>query len=121
MAKIHRSNEGVVEISDTNDLYPSNPSTIKWSDIRQKRDRKLRKADWYVTRHIEEKDGGINTTLSSAEYEKLLSWRQDLRNIPEDYANASDVSFPLSSKPGFAETGRTNTHSKKRKPSDETR
>jgi len=53
---------------------------------RRWRDEQLQATDSIVTRHRDERDGGVLTTLNSAQYSQLLAYRQSLRNWPQTEA-----------------------------------
>lgn len=47
----------------------------------------LNSTDWKVTRHKEQQDLGIETTLTNEEYLELITQRQKWRNILNDITN----------------------------------
>lgn len=49
--------------------------------VRSARNAKLDETDWIVLRHIEETALNNGTTLIESEYEELLSYRQELRDL----------------------------------------
>ena len=55
----------------------------KWVDIRMQRDQLLRDTDYIVLADYEVDDG-----------EGWLSYRQALRDMPQDYPNADDIVWP---------------------------
>ena len=63
--------------------------------LRQIRDGKLYETDWMVTRHKEQLEAGISTSLSNVQYTQLLAYRQDLRDITNRYTSVDDVVWPL--------------------------
>jgi hypothetical protein len=56
---------------------------------------KLYETDWMVIRHRDQIDAGIPTTLSDDQYQTLLSYRQQLRDITNTYDNLDDVIWPI--------------------------
>jgi hypothetical protein len=63
--------------------------------LRQLRDGKLYESDWMITRHKEQLEAGIPTSLSNTQYNKLLTYRQQLRDITLTYSSVDDVVWPL--------------------------
>lgn len=55
----------------------------------------LNSTDWLVTRHSEEKLLGADTTLSESQFTKLLVYRQQLRDITDQYTTLDDVIWPV--------------------------
>jgi len=55
--------------------------SAKWVDIRQQRNKLLFESDWMAV---------SDRTMSEAEKE----YRQELRNLPNQFANPNDVIFP---------------------------
>ena len=49
--------------------------------VRQKRDKLLDDTQWLVSRHPEQITNDIPTTLTNEEYEELLKYRQELRDL----------------------------------------
>jgi hypothetical protein len=58
----------------------------KWSTVKAIRDAHLKATDWYVTKSNE--TGEVLT-------EEFKSYRQALRDIPQDYTNPDDVVWPV--------------------------
>ena len=56
---------------------------------------RLNSTDWLVSRHTEEKLLGSNTTLSESQFTKLLTYRQQLRDITNQYTTLDDVIWPV--------------------------
>ena len=54
--------------------------------IRQ-RDQMLDENDWTILRHKDQLELGIETTLTDAAYKKTLTWRQQLRDMPQTFGN----------------------------------
>ena len=59
------------------------------------RNAKLAETDWMVTRHRDQLDAGIATSLTSEQYSKLLVYRQQLRDITNIYESLDDVIWPI--------------------------
>lgn len=55
----------------------------------------LNTTDWYISRHSEEKLLGMNTTLSDSKFTQLLTYRQQLRDITNQYTTLDDVVWPV--------------------------
>lgn len=53
------------------------------SRIRAERDRRLEESTWIVERHRDQLSSGRETTLTDAEYQSWLGYRQALRDIPQ--------------------------------------
>ena len=60
---------------------------------------RLNSTDWLVSRHTEEKLLGANTTLSESQFTKLLTYRQELRDITNQYTTLDDVIWPVNPLP----------------------
>ncbi|MDF0730552.1 phage tail assembly chaperone [Pseudomonas entomophila] len=59
------------------------------------RDAQLMSSEWLVSRHREELDMNLQTTLSSEHYSELLSYRQMLRTWPQDDVFPDQARHPL--------------------------
>jgi hypothetical protein len=68
-------------------VYSLSPDTVeaKWSAIRNIRDRKLQECDWTQLSDV---------SLSADAARAWVSYRQALRNIPQDFGSPDDVVFP---------------------------
>ena len=53
------------------------------SRIRAERDRRLEESTWIVERHRDQLASGEETTLTDVEYQDWLSYRQALRDLPQ--------------------------------------
>ena len=53
------------------------------SRIRAERDRRLEESTWIVERHRDQLANGRETTLTDVEYQDWLSYRQALRDLPQ--------------------------------------
>lgn len=63
--------------------------------LSQVRDQKLYETDWMVLRNRDQIDAGITTSLTNDQFQKLLVYRQELRDITKKYTNIDDVFWPL--------------------------
>lgn len=65
--------------------------------LRRLRDDALRETDGLISRHRDEIDLGISTTLTTDQFRSLLQWRSDLRNITtmEGFPNISLPDRPV--------------------------
>ena len=63
--------------------------------LSQVRDQKLYETDWMVLRNRDQIDAGIATSLTTDQFQKLLTYRQDLRDITKKYTSLDDVVWPL--------------------------
>ena len=68
---------------------------LKWKEIRAKRNALLSKCDWMIIRHVTQKTLGIKPKLTDGQYTILLTYMQDLRDIPQNYINSEAVVFPI--------------------------
>ena len=67
--------------------------------LTDERNMRLNSTDWLVSRHTEEKLLGMNTTLSENQFTKLLTYRQQLRDITNQYTTLDDVVWPVNPLP----------------------
>ncbi|WP_456024641.1 phage tail assembly chaperone [Pseudomonas protegens] len=67
---------------------------ITFSVERHWRTTALSQSDWLVTRHRDELDAGVQTSLSSKQFAKLLTHRQALRDWPGANDTAAAESRP---------------------------
>ena len=58
------------------------------------RNAELNRFEWIVTRHRDEVDAGVETTINAKQYQELLAYRQALREWPQ-----SDSFFDLAHRP----------------------
>ena len=68
-----------------------------WQEFREKRDKLIYKCSYCLERHREQKELAISTTISDAEYNLWLQYRQQLRDLPtivEDVAIFNDWPTP---------------------------
>jgi hypothetical protein len=75
-----------------NDGYGALSPSPSLSDFRNN---KLYESDWMVLRHRDQVEAGITTSLTNEQYQKLLTYRQALRDITKTYTSIDDVVWPL--------------------------
>ena len=63
--------------------------------LADERNMRLNSTDWLVSRHNEEKLLGITTTLGESKFTQLLTYRQQLRDITNQYTTLDDVVWPI--------------------------
>jgi len=68
------------------DIIVVEEKVITWEEIRQKRDYLLKQTDWTQL---------ADTPLDEYEKETYEAYRQELRDIPQNFENAEDVIFPI--------------------------
>lgn len=66
-----------------------------WNDLRSERDRRLDDTDKLMRRHAEELALGLNTTLTPEQHTDLLTYRQALRDLPENTTDPADPVWPV--------------------------
>jgi hypothetical protein len=71
------------------------PDNLYVISLRDARNAKLYETEWMVVRHKEQLDIGVNTSLTTQQYNNLLTYRQQLRDITKQYSNLDDVIWPL--------------------------
>ncbi|MDR8387446.1 phage tail assembly chaperone [Pseudomonas sp. JL2] len=64
------------------DPPPTSPEVLAAIE-RRWRDERLLETDGIVSRHRDELEGGVTTTLTAEQYTELQAYRQSLRNWPE--------------------------------------
>lgn len=65
-----------------------------WSELRALRDQKLLETDWQTRRHEEQLAASLPTSLSGAQYQELLAYRQVLRDLPDQTDSPEEVQWP---------------------------
>ena len=70
--------------------------TAKMAEILSERDRLLCAEDYLILRHIEQTAAGIDTSLSDAQYQDWLVYRQALRDLPAQITDVDNVAWPVS-------------------------
>lgn len=80
--------------------YNSEPARA--ARIRSERNRRLDATTWLVERHKEQTAGNIETSITGEDYTALLTYRQALRDLPQQEGfpwsgdiNAPDVLWPV--------------------------
>ena len=64
-----------------------------FSDYLLKRSKLLHEYDWMVLRHMDQISLHITTSLTAKEYNSLLLWRQELRDMP-DLPSDNEIVWP---------------------------
>lgn len=62
----------------------------KWKEVRNKRDKLLKETDWCIL---------PDAPLTEQQKQQIQVYRENLRNVPQDYTNPFEVQFP--EKPEF--------------------
>jgi hypothetical protein len=75
-----------------NDGYGALPPMPSLSEFRNN---KLYETDWMVLRHRDQVEASTTTSLTNEQYQKLLTYRQALRDITKTYNSIDDVVWPL--------------------------
>lgn len=76
-------------------LPPPAPSLDALANAaRIERDAALTASDFMVLRHRDELEEGIPTTLSADEYQALIKYRGQLRNVPEQAGFPTEIDWP---------------------------
>ncbi|WP_423197462.1 Phage tail protein [Cupriavidus sp. H19C3] len=84
------SEEGHALLAD-----PSPPSDDYLAgEARLNRDRLLAATDGMVLRHSDELQEGIATTLTAEQYQALMRYRRELRNVPEQSGFPASIVWP---------------------------
>lgn len=80
---------------EAKELQKTKNNELKYNYLRELRNVELDGLSWLVERHKEEVELGIDTTLSSEEYQKILRYKQYLRDIPQDsnFPNIDIIKF----------------------------
>jgi hypothetical protein len=63
--------------------------------LQEVRSNKLWETDWMVIRHRDQLELNINTSITAEQYQKLLAYRQELRDITTKYNSIEEVIWPL--------------------------
>ncbi|WP_274426733.1 phage tail assembly chaperone [Chelativorans sp. YIM 93263] len=64
------------------------------SSLRVERDRRLRETDEPIIRHRDQKEMGVATTITDAQYQELMVYRQALRDLPEATEDPASPAWP---------------------------
>lgn len=62
--------------------------------VREKRDSLIADSDWIVNRHRDQIGAGVPTSLTDAQYQSWLSYRQQLRDISKQAGWPESISWP---------------------------
>lgn len=83
----------------SSDQEPPTPEQVM-ADLRAERNIKLTETDPIIARHRDEVERGGKTTLTAGQYTDLQTYRQELRDLPDNIPNnvksMADVSWPVS-------------------------
>ncbi|MBN6210682.1 phage tail assembly chaperone [Ralstonia pickettii] len=63
-------------------------------EARANRNGLLAQSDWIVMRHRDQLDGGATTSLTAAQFKAWLTYRQALRDVPNQANFPQSVSWP---------------------------
>lgn len=66
-----------------------------WAALRAERDRRFEATRWLIERHAEELALEMATTLSAEQHTDLLTYRQSLRDLPENTTDPADPVWPV--------------------------
>lgn len=66
----------------------------KWIDMRADRNERLSSCSWIIERHRDQKDAGYTTSISDAEYQLWLEYRQNLRDFPATVTDIDNLDWP---------------------------
>lgn len=76
---------------------PSGPTPEQLAmQVRARRTQLLGETDWLCRRHRDQADYGTPTSLSEAQYNAVLAYRQSLRDLPAQTGFPANVDFPAS-------------------------
>ena len=78
----------------TQTVIDSEATTLRWTQVRAERDKLLKKADGTTMRHTEQEALDIDTTLTATQYQSVLQYKQDLRDVPEDQDDPFNITWP---------------------------
>lgn len=72
---------------------------VDWALFRIRRDVRLAVSQWLVDRHRDQVALGMTTSLTTQQFAALLTWRQQLRDLPQVNAAADPNSLALPAPP----------------------
>ena len=78
----------------TQTVIDSEAAALRWTQVRAERDKLLKKADGTTMRHTEQEALDIDTTLTATQYQSVLQYKQDLRDVPEDQDDPFNITWP---------------------------
>jgi len=70
---------------DAADDIPASSTEMAWNDVRSKRNRLLQECDWIIL---------SDSPLTEQKKGEYLTYRQALRDIPQDYTDIEDIIWP---------------------------
>jgi len=74
--------------------YEADKMQDRWTAMRAYRDHALIQSEWVVQRHRDQKELGVATSISDAEYMAWLTYRQELRDFPSTVADINNYALP---------------------------
>lgn len=74
--------------------YEANKLELKWNALRSDREAKLVDSEFIVQRHRDQKDAGLPTSISDAEFQLWLKYRQALRDLPNNTTDIDNIIWP---------------------------
>lgn len=72
-----------------------NPAAKSAGQVRDARDALIVECDWLVARHRDQVEASKPTTLTSAQYQAWLTYRQALRDLPAQSGFPASVTWPV--------------------------
>lgn len=95
-----RDNEYIQWVDDNLDnivgaAYEDGYGKLNAFSFEDLRNAKLIETDWMVIRHKEQLEMGWETSLNIDQYQSLLIYRQELRDITKKYTSLDDVVWPI--------------------------
>jgi len=75
-------------------LLPQTAIDARASVVRSKRSALINASEWMLARHRDELAANLTTTMSTAQFADLLSYRQALRDIPSQPGFPLDITWP---------------------------
>lgn len=97
--------DGYIEVGETETAYdgliylkghaPEKPDDIKAAEIRAERDRRIDAIRWRIERYQTQLAAGLETTDTAEQYQALLIYVQNLRDIPEQAGFPNIIEWPV--------------------------
>lgn len=87
--------DGEAFITPPPEPEPGLPIDELWDALRAERDGLIAATDWLVQRHAEELALDIATTLTPEQHADLLTYRQALRDLPDNTTDPADPVWPV--------------------------
>ena len=98
--------DGEAAASEAARIAEYNSEPARAARIRAERDRRLDATTWLVERHKEQTAGNIETSITGEDYAALLTYRQALRDLPQQqgfpWEGPDDPACPWPVEPVFA-------------------